>query len=203
MGTEPTVFIVDDDEAIRRAVGMLLQSVGLKAESYASAEGFLHDYDPSKPGCLVLDVRMPVVSGLALQETLIAQGVDIPIIFLTGHGDVPTSVRAMKAHAMDFIQKPINDQDLLDKIYEAIEQDAETRRQKANTADITTHIASLTPREQEIMRMIVDGKPSKVIAIELNISEKTVQTHRTRIMKKVGAKSLAALIKMVLKVGMD
>ena len=203
MGTEPTVFVVDDDDAIRRALGMLLQSVGLKVESYASAEGFLHDYDPSKSGCLVLDVRMPVISGLALQEMLTAQGVDIPIIFITGHGDVPTSVRAMKAHAMDFIEKPINDQDLLDKIYEAIERDAETRRQRVNTAEITTYIASLTPREQEIMRMIVDGKPSKVIAIELNISEKTVQTHRTRIMKKIGAKSVAALVKMVLKAGMD
>jgi RNA polymerase sigma factor (sigma-70 family) len=182
---------------------MLLESVCLKAQSYASAESFLRDYDPSWPGCLVLDVRMPVISGLALQEMLIAQGVDIPIIFITGHGDVPTSVRAMKAHALDFIEKPFNDQDLLDKIYEAIERDAQTRQQRANTAEIAAYIASLTSREQEIMRMIVDGKPNKVIAIELNISEKTVQSHRTSIMKKMRAVSLAALIKMALKAGWD
>jgi len=203
LSTEPTVFVVDDDEAVRRALGMLLESVCLKAQSYASAESFLRDYDPSWPGCLVLDVRMPVISGLALQEMLIAQGVDIPIIFITGHGDVPTSVRAMKAHALDFIEKPFNDQDLLDKIYEAIERDAQTRQQRANTAEIAAYIASLTSREQEIMRMIVDGKPSKVIAIDLNISEKTVQSHRTSIMKKMRAVSLAALIKMALKAGWD
>ena len=200
MSTEPTVFVVDDDEAVRKAMDLLLESVGLKGEAYPSAEDFLSAYDPGRPGCLVLDVRMPGTSGLALQEMLATQGIDIPIIFITGHGDVPTSVRAMKAHAFDFIEKPFNDQDLLDRIHEAIQWDADARQKRERTAEIAARIGSLTAREREIMRMIVDGKSSKVMAAELNISEKTVQTHRARVMEKMHAKSVPALVRMALKV---
>jgi FixJ family two-component response regulator len=142
---------------------------------------------------------MPVMSGLALQETLNARGVDIPIIFITGHGDVSTSVQAMKAHAFDFIEKPFNDQDLLDRIYAAIEQDARTRGKRVRNAELAERIALLTPREREIMEMIVAGKATKAIAIDLDISEKTVQTHRARIMAKMQVPSLAVLIRTVLE----
>ena len=199
MGTEPTVFVVDDDEAVRKAMVLLLHSVDMKVETYASAEGFLEGYQASRPGCLVLDVRMPGTSGLALQDMLAARGIDIPIIFITGHGDVPTSVRAMRAHALDFLEKPFNDQDLLDRINEAIERDARTRGERAETAEIAARIGSLTRREREIMQLLVDGKSSKVMAGELNISEKTVQIHRARVMEKMQARSVAALVRMVLK----
>lgn len=200
MSTEPTVFVVDDDEAVRRAMELLFESVGLNREVYPSAEDFLRGYDPSRPGCLVLDLRMPGTSGLRLQEILAERGMDIPIIFITGHGDVATSVRAMKAHAFDFLAKPFNDQDLLDRIYEAIEWDLNTRRKRAGIAEIDALIGSLTPREREIMAMIVDGKSSKVMAADLNISDKTVQTHRARVMEKMHVKSVAALVRRVFKV---
>jgi two-component system response regulator FixJ len=199
LSTEPTVFVVDDDEAVRQAMVLLLDSVGLKVETYASAEGFLEGYQASRPGCLVLDVRMPGTSGLVLQEMLAARGIDIPIIFITGHGDVPTSVRAMKAHALDYLEKPFNDQDLLDRINEAIERDATTRGDRAETAEIAARIGSLTRREREIMQLLVDGKSSKAMAMELNISEKTVQVHRARVMEKMQATSVAALVRMALK----
>ncbi len=176
MRNEPTVFVVDDDEPVRKAMDLLLESVGLSGKAYSSAEDFLRAYDPSRPGCLVLDVRMPSTSGLALQERLADKGIDIPIIFITGHGDVPTSVRAMKAHAFDFMEKPFNDQDLLDRSHEAIDWDARTREKRAETAEIVARIATLTAREREIMKMMIDGKSSKVMAAELSISEKTVQT---------------------------
>lgn len=203
MSTEATVFVVDDDEAVRRAVDLLLESVGLRAQTYASAEEFLERYDTSWPGCLVLDVRMPGTSGLALQEILVAKGVDIPVIFITGHGDVSTAVRAMKAHAFDFIEKPFNDQDLLDRIHEAIERDVRNRQERAGSAEVAERIAMLTPRERQIMTMMVDGKPNKIMASELQISEKTVQTHRTRVMVKMRAESVADLVKMAGKVSMD
>jgi len=203
LSTEATVFVVDDDEAVRRAVDLLLESVGLKAQTYASAEDFLERYDPSWPGCLVLDIRMPGTSGLALQEILAAKGVNIPIIFITGHGDVSTAVRALKAHAFDFIEKPFNDQDLLDRIHEAIERDARNRQERASSAEVAERVAMLTRRERQIMTMMVDGKSSKVMASELQISEKTVQTHRARVMGKMGAESVAELVKMAGKVSMD
>jgi len=203
LSTEATVFVVDDDEAVRRAVDLLLESVGLRAQTYASAEEFLERYDTSWPGCLVLDVRMPGTSGLALQEILVAKGVDIPVIFITGHGDVSTAVRAMKAHAFDFIEKPFNDQDLLDRIHEAIERDVRNRQERAGSAEVAERIAMLTPRERQIMTMMVDGKPNKIMASELQISEKTVQTHRTRVMVKMRAESVADLVKMAGKVSMD
>ena len=200
MSTEPTVFVVDDDEAVRLAIQMLLKSVGLQAMSYASAVDFLDAYNPSQSGCLVLDLRMPGMSGLALQETLATRRIEIPIIFVTGHGDVPTAVRAVKANAFDFVEKPFNDQYLLDRIHAAIDWDAKAREKRAKTADISARIASLTVREQEVLRLLVDAMPNKAIASELNISPKTVETHRKRIIAKMGAKSLIDLVKMVSKV---
>jgi two-component system response regulator FixJ len=199
LSTEPTVFVVDDDEAVRKAMVLLLDSVGLKVEAYASAEAFLEGHETSRPGCLVLDVRMPGTSGLALQEMLAARGSDIPIIFITGHGDVPTSVQAMKAHAFDFLEKPFNDQDLLDRIHEAIARDTRTRGERAQAAGVAARIGSLTRREREVMQLLVDGKSNKVMAIELNISEKTVQAHRAKVMEKMQVKSVAALVRMVFK----
>ncbi|MDJ0860956.1 MAG: response regulator [Gammaproteobacteria bacterium] len=201
MSTEATVFVVDDDDAVRRAVDLLLESVGLHSSTYASAEAFLADYDPASPGCLVLDVRMPGTSGLALQEILVSRGVEIPIIFITGHGDVATAVRAMKAHAFDFLEKPFNDQELLDRIHEAILHDARNRGERASSAEIAQRMAKLTRREGQIMAMIVEGKSGKVIASALDISEKTVQTHRARVMEKMRASSVAELVRMTARVG--
>ena len=203
MSTEATVFVVDDDDAVRQALDLLLESVGLTAQTYASAEDFLQAYDPGRPGCLVLDVRMPGTSGLALQELLAARGVDIPIIFITGHGDVSTAVRAMKAHAFDFIEKPFNDQDLLDRIHEAISAGRPNRQERASSAEIAERVATLTRREREIMAMIVEGKTGKVMASALQISEKTVQTHRARVMEKMRAQSVAELVKMAARVSTD
>ncbi len=202
MSTEATVFVVDDDDAVRQALELLLESVGLTAKTYGSAEDFLLAYDTGQPGCLVLDVRMPGISGLALQEQLTGRGVDIPIIFITGHGDVSTAVRAMKAHAFDFIEKPFNDQDLLDRIHEAIAQDARKRQERASSTEIVERVNTLTRREREIMDMIVEGKTGKVMASTLHISEKTVQTHRARVMEKMRAQSVAELVKMAARVSM-
>ncbi len=203
MSTEATVFVVDDDEAVRQALELLLESVGLTAQTYASAEDFLQAYDAARPGCLVLDVRMPGTSGLALQEQLAGRGVDIPIIFITGHGDVSTAVRAMKAQAFDFIEKPFNDQDLLDRIHEAILKDAGKRQESEHSTEIADRVATLTRREHEIMAMIIEGKTGKVMASTLKISEKTVQTHRARVMKKMRAQSVAELVKMAARVSAD
>ncbi len=203
MSTEPTVFVVDDDTAVRGAIGALLKSVGLKAETYASADEFLHAYDPEKPGCLVLDIRMPGTSGLTLQQMLTERGINIPIIFITGHGDVASSVRAMKAHAFDFIQKPFRPQELLDSICGAIERDVQAHQDRKEAAAISARMASLTPREHEVLHMLVDGKSSKLTALELNISQKTVDTHRANLMEKMRAGNMVALVKMVLKAGSD
>jgi FixJ family two-component response regulator len=201
MSSEATVFVVDDDEAIRRAVLRLFKSVDLRAEAFDSAEDFLRRYDSDRVGCLVLDIRMPGIGGLALQEVLAARKIALPIIFITGHADVATAVRAMKARAFDFIEKPFTDQDLLDKVKDAVEFHIRHRREEARRNEIAVRIYSLTPREREIMEMIVDGKLNKVIAAELGISEKTVQTHRTRVMEKMQTRSVASLAKMVLKEG--
>ncbi len=200
---EPTVFVVDDDEAVRGSLGLLLKSVGLKSVGYATASGFLAAYRSEQPGCLVLDVRMPGMSGLALQERLTDLRITLPIIFITGHADIATSVRAMKRRAFDFIEKPFNDQDLLDRIQEAIDQDAQNRRKHRDIAELSRCAALLTPREREILDMIVDGRANKVIAIELAISQKTVEFHRKRIMEKMKAGSLPALVRMAYQLTRD
>jgi two-component system response regulator FixJ len=201
MYPEATVFVVDDDEAVRRAIAKLFKSVDLRAELFESAEDFPSRFQPDLLGCLVLDIRMPGIGGLALQEKLAACKSALPIIFVTGHGDVTTAVRAMKAHAFDFIEKPFVDQDLLDKVRDAIDFHIRHRRKEKRRNEIALRINALTPREREIMEMIVDGKSNKVIAAELRISEKTVQTHRTRIMDKMQARSVGSLAKMILQDG--
>jgi len=197
---ESAVFVVDDDPAVRDSLALLLRSVGLKGEVFSSAPEFLDAYDPTRPGCLVLDVRMPGMSGLELQQRLDNLHSTLPIIFLTAHGDVPMAVAAVKAGAADFIQKPFRDQDLLDKIQHAIAQDGRIREKLADRQNILSRIESLTPREQEVMEMVVDGKANKVIAIDLGLSQRTVEIHRARVMQKMGADSVSQLVQMVMRV---
>lgn len=203
MNHELTVFVVDDDPNVCEALALVMKSVGLAVESYVSAEDFLRAYDPRRPGCLVLDVRMPGMGGLALQELIAARGIDLPIIFITGHADVRMSVRAMKGQAFEFLEKPFSDQELLDRIHEALDLVVRTRRQRDATAGAAARIASLTSREREVLERITEGKPNKVIAAELDVSEKTVESHRARVMKKMGVRSLAGLIRAALKVGLE
>ncbi len=196
---KPTVFIVDDDEPVRDSLKMLMRSVGLSAETFSGAAEFLEAYDPDRPGCLVLDIRMPGMSGMELQEKLNEIHAILPIIFITGHGDVPMAVKAIQYGAADFIQKPFRDQDLLDRINKAIEQDASNRAQLLETRDIEERLSNLTPREKEVLELIVDGRPNKVIAADLEVSQRTVEIHRARVMDKMRASSLAHLVRMVMR----
>ncbi len=196
MDDERTVFVVDDDHAIRQATKLLLQSVGLNSEIYESADEFLSKVTNDRPGCLLLDVRMPGTSGIDLQATLAERGNTLPIIFVTGHGDVPMAVDAMRNGAIDFIQKPYRDQDLLDRIGIAFEIDSTKRTQIMQRSDITTRIEKLTKREHEVFDLVVSGKPNKLIAHELGVSQRTVEIHRARVMEKMRARSLADLVRM-------
>ena len=198
---EPTVFIVDDDAAMRDALHTLLNSVGMKTALYASADEFLAAYRPAQPGCLVLDVRMPGMNGLELQERLAEIGLDLPIIIITGHGDIPMAVQAMRAGAVDFLEKPFREQDLLHRLRQAIERDARSRRERSDKAGVARRLASLTSREREVLDLVVAGKHNKAIASELAISHKTVEFHRAKIMEKMEADSVAALVGMVLAAG--
>lgn len=200
---KPTVFIVDDDRGVLDSLKFLMRSVGLHAETYQSAREFLEAFDTKLPGCLVLDVRMPEMSGLELQERLSAMGSTLPIIFITAHGDIPMAVQAVKDGALDFVQKPFRDQDLIDKIQGALQQDAQIRRQVAERSEITERIDSLTPRELEVMQLVVEGKPNKVIAHSLGISQRTVEIHRSRVMEKMEAESVPHLVQMVLRAQSD
>ncbi len=202
MTAEPTVYIVDDDPSVRRALQRLASSVGYEARIFGSAREFLDGYDSSFPGCLVLDVRMPGLSGLDLQNELALRGIMIPIVFVTGHGDVPMSVRAMKAGAVDFIPKPFNDQVLLDAIRQAMVRDREIRAEEAERAEILRRIERLTPREREVFALVVAGKLNKQIAQQLGTSEKTVKVHRSRVMEKMCAESLADLVLLAQAVGL-
>ncbi len=196
MQADPTVFVVDDDAAVRESLCWLVESAGLNAESYATAQAFLDAYDPRQPGCLVLDVRMPGLSGLDLQEQLAAQGIMLPVIIITGHGEVPMAVRAMKGGAIDFIEKPFSDQLLLDRAREAIAQDAQNRVEQARRAEVAARLALLTPREREVMEMVVSGKANKQVGASLGISQKTVEAHRAQVMRKTRADSLAELVQL-------
>jgi FixJ family two-component response regulator len=195
-GPDQTVFVVDDDEAVQKSLRLLMKSVGLECEVYGSAKEFLESYDPERSGCLVLDIRMPGMSGVELQERLTSAGAALPIIFITGHGDVDLAVRTLHAGAVDFIQKPFKDQALLDRIHEALEKDVERREISARKDEVLKRFAQLTPREAQVMEMIVNGSANKVIAFDLEISERTVEIHRARVMEKTGAKSLAHLVQM-------
>ncbi|MGB5163860.1 MAG: response regulator transcription factor [Woeseiaceae bacterium] len=192
----PTVFVVDDDPSIRFAMQALMDSVDLEYEIYGSADEFLENVDEQRPGCLVLDIRMPGLGGLELQEELIKRGNAVPIIFITGHGDVPMAVDAMQKGAVDFIQKPFRDQDLLDRVREALSTDEERRAEQQKHAEVADRLERLTNREREVFDLVVTGKPNKVIAYELGVSQRTVEIHRARVMEKMQARSLADLVKM-------
>ena len=197
----PVVYLVDDDEAVRDSLGILLKSIGFMHESYASALDFLEHYDPKRHACLVADIRMPGLSGLELQQRLNEQGAEIPIIFITGHADVPMAVTAMKSGAADFVQKPFRDQDLIDRIHKGLQRDSERRVTRAEEDEIRARIALLTPRESEVMRRVVRGQANKVIAMDLGVSQRTVELHRARVMRKLKMRSLAELVHAVDKIG--
>lgn len=196
---EPTVFVVDDDPGVRDAIRLLLRSVGLRAEVFPSAMSFLESYDAEAPGCIVLDLRMPGMSGIELQDRLIELGSNLPIIFVTAHGDVPTAVVAVKAGAVDFIQKPFQDQKLLDMVHHAIDLNSHACEERADLAAIEIRIRSLTPRELAVLELVVEGNMNKVIARELGISQRTVEIHRARVMDKMGANSVSQLVRMVVR----
>jgi FixJ family two-component response regulator len=200
-GAEPTVFIVDDDAPLRESLRNLIRSVGLRVELFASAQEFLQSRQPDAPSCLVLDVRMPGLSGLDLQKQTSDAGLEIPIVFITGHGDVPMTVRAMKAGAVEFLMKPFRDQDLLDAIQEALERSRKAREQQAATKQLRQRFALLTPREREVMERVVAGLLNKQIGAELGTSETTVKIHRHQVMEKMGAGSLPELVRMADRLG--
>jgi len=200
---EDMVFVVDDDVGTRESLKNLIRSVGLRAETFASAQDFLRSTRPDVPGCLVLDVRLPGLSGLDLQKRMAEIGLEIPIVFISGHGDIPMSVRAMKAGAVEFLTKPFREQELLDAIQQALERDRNAREQRAETAELRSRYRRLTPREREVMALVVTGLLNKQVAGELGTSEASVKVHRQHVMEKMRAGSLAALVRMADRVGVD
>ena len=197
----PTVYVVDDDEGVRSALALLLKSMGQPAATFGSAGEFLERYDPDRPGCALLDVRMPGMSGLELQEELNRRGVVLPVIFITGHGDVPMAVEAMQRGAFDFLQKPFRDDDLAERIRRALAHDRKLRSQIGEKDQIHARLGRLTPRERQVLKLVTDGKPNKVMAAELGVSQRTVEIHRAHVMRKMGASSLAQLVRMTLVAG--
>lgn len=193
---KPVIYIVDDDDGMRRAMASLVTTVGYHPVAFSRPTEFLARLDAGQPGCLVLDVRMPEMSGLEVQQQLNRSGSILPVILVSGHADIPMAVQAMKAGAFDFLQKPFRDQDLLDRINAALELDAANRRSIDRLADLKRRVARLTPREREVMTLVVDGCANKAIAIDLGLSERTVEIHRANVMTKMGASSVAHLVKM-------
>jgi FixJ family two-component response regulator len=198
---EPMIFVIDDDESIREALKDLLESVGLLVETFASAPEFLQSRHSGAPSCLVLDIRMPGLSGLELQREMANANIHTPIIFITGHGDIPMTVRAMKAGAVEFLTKPFRDQDLLDAIQQALDRDRVARQEQAETAELRSRFDSLTPRESEVFALVVTGLLNKQIALQLGTSEITIKQHRHQVMQKMHADSFAELVRMAEKLG--
>jgi FixJ family two-component response regulator len=199
--TDAIVFVVDDDEPMRESLRNLIRSVGLRVELYSSAQEFLGSNRPDVPSCLVLDVRLPGLSGLELQRRITEAGMEIPIVFITGYGDIPMTVNAMKAGAVEFLAKPFRDQDLVDAIQQALERDRKARDQRAAQEALRSRFASLTPREREVMARVVAGLLNKQVGVELGLSETTVKIHRHQVMEKMGAGSLPDLVRMADKLG--
>ncbi|MCZ6890731.1 MAG: response regulator transcription factor [Gammaproteobacteria bacterium] len=196
MAESPTVFIVDDDEPVRDSIGMLLDTVGIEHDEFATAQAFLDSFVADRTGCLILDIRMPGMSGLELQDKLAELKANIPIIFITGHGDIPMAVEAMRKGAMDFIRKPFRDQELLDRIQEALHADESLREWESSLRVVRAKFETLSPRETEVFDRVASGQANKVVAIDLGISERTVEIHRSQAMKKMNARTLAALVRM-------
>ena len=196
----PIVSVVDDDEGVRGALRLLLKSVGLTPVTHPDALDFLANYDPEQPGCALVDVRMPGMSGLELQHELNLRGAIVPVIFITGHGDVAMAVEAMQQGAFDFLQKPFRDQDLLDRVQRALERDRATREQLKRIDIMRGRVESLTPREREVFELVTHGKPNKVMGAELGVSQRTVEMHRARVMEKMGASSLAQLVRIRMEI---
>jgi len=191
-----TVFIVDDDEAVRDSLSLLMEAESLSVECFASAMEFLERCPNDKPGCLLLDIRMPQMSGLELRDELLQRGSTMPIVFITGHGDVPMAVDAMKQGAIDFIQKPFRDEELLERVHQALHRNKEERSNAEKIREVSERFARLTPRETEVMTMVVAGNANKVIAQDLGVSQRTVEIHRARVMEKMGARSIAHLVQL-------
>ena len=198
MSLESTVYLVEDDAAVRRALDLLLEARGLRRRVYASGQEFIDDYDPAHPGCLVTDLRMPGMSGLDVQKALLAKGHHIPVIFITGYGDVPQAVRAMKGGAVDFLQKPFENEILIAAIEKALAQEEASRLLRAEAHDAAARLQTLTPREVQVMEMVVEGKANKVIAADLELSIKTVEFHRAHVMEKMKVDSVAELVRIVM-----
>jgi len=195
---EPTIIVVDDDPAMRDSLCWLIETIGYPVKTYASAQEFLNNYNPSLPGCMILDVRLPGMSGLQLQQKMKTEKIHLPVIIISGHGDIPMAVKAMQQGALVFLEKPFRDQELLDNIQDALEIDAVHRKQDTMTASIQEIFNTLTPREKEVMELMVKGDPNKEIAKTFGISVKTVEVHRARVMEKMRAESLPDLVHMVI-----
>ena len=195
---EPVVYVVEDDDASRSLVRALTHSMGVACRAFASAQAFLAQYQPLQPGCLVLDIVMPGMSGLELQEELNRRGAIIPVVFTTGHADVPSAVEAMRRGAFNYLQKPFRNSDLIDNVRRALEQDRQNRQTLTQLDLIRTRIVSLTPREREVLELIANGRPNKIMAQHLGLSQRTVELHRSRVMEKMGARSVAHLVRMLM-----